>query len=322
MGAGALAAPGLVSPSAAANVPRIGAIYTVPVQQQWIRHVHAAASNLALRGDIQYAYIDRVSIEDYPRRLRQLSVANHDLVIGDAFPVETEARLIAEEFPDQPFLMGSNYLHDENVSNFSVFDNYIQDATYLAGMLAGSLSTTGLLGLVGGYPIPETNRLMNAYIAGALDARPGIRIVTSFIESWYHPEKARTAAVKQIEAGADILLAERFGTSEAARERGALAIGVLSDAQNDFPNTVLTSALWHFAPTLVVALRNVKSGTFWAENYGIYSGMKHGGCSIAPLGTFEGRIPDQILELVAKREMRIRTGSFTVGIDDSRPRSG
>jgi basic membrane protein A len=56
--------------------------------------------------------------------------------------------------------------------NFSVFDNYIQEPAYLTGMIAGGMSKSGKIGMVGGFPIPEVNRLMNAFMAGAKEVNP------------------------------------------------------------------------------------------------------------------------------------------------------
>jgi basic membrane lipoprotein Med (substrate-binding protein (PBP1-ABC) superfamily) len=49
--------------------------------------------------------------------------------------------------------------------------------------------------------------------------------------------------------------------------------------------------------------------------------MMHGGCSLAPLGTFEGRVPAEVMARVAEREAAIRDGSFTVTVNDEEPRS-
>ena len=118
------------------------------------------------------------------------------------------------------------------------------------------------------------------------------------------------------------MYAERFGVSDAAKERGVLAIGNVIDTQADYPETVVASALWHFEPTLDEALiAEVKAGTFKAADYGVYSFMKDGGCSLAPLGTFEGKVPEAAMKLVAEREAAIKDGSFAVEIDDSEPKS-
>jgi basic membrane lipoprotein Med (substrate-binding protein (PBP1-ABC) superfamily) len=65
----------------------------------------------------------------------------------------------------------------------------------------------------------------------------------------------------------------------------------------------------------------VQAGTFKAANYGIYSFMKEGGCSLAPLGTFEGKVPAEVMALVAEREAAIKAGTFTVEVNDTEPTS-
>ena len=93
------------------------------------------------------------------------------------------------------------------------------------------------------------------------------------------------------------------------------------DTQADYPDTVVVSALWHFEPTLDHAIAAVKAGNFKAEDYGQYSFMKAGGCSLSPLGTFEGKVPADVMAKVKEREQQIKSGAFAVTIDDSEPKS-
>jgi basic membrane lipoprotein Med (substrate-binding protein (PBP1-ABC) superfamily) len=67
--------------------------------------------------------------------------------------------------------------------------------------------------------------------------------------------------------------------SDAAKRRKVLAVGNVIDTQADYPETVVASALWHFEPTLDKAIAEVKAGSFKADDYGVYSFMKNGGCS-------------------------------------------
>jgi len=181
--------------------------------------------------------------------------------------------------------------------------------------------TKGNIGLVGGFPIPEVNRLMHAFMAGAREMNPDITFQVSFIGSWFDPPKAKETAFAMIETGADMLYAERFGVADAAKEKGVLAIGNVIDTQADYPETVVASAIWHFEPTFNTAVAAVQAGSFTAKNYGVYSFMKEGGCSLAPLGSFEGKVPEAAMALVAEREAAIRAGTFEVVINDEEPKS-
>jgi basic membrane lipoprotein Med (substrate-binding protein (PBP1-ABC) superfamily) len=309
-------------PARAAGAIKTAAIYTVPVEQQWVSRIHKAATAAQARGDIEYVFSEKVSNTDYERVMREYCEAGNQLIVGEAFAVEDAARSVAKDYPDRAFLIGSSFKPDAAANpNFAVFDNYIQDASYLTGIIAGAMTKSGKIGMVGGYPIPEVNRLMNAFMAGVKETRPDATFLVAFIGSWFDPPKAKETALAQIDAGADLLYAERFGVSDAAKEKGVLAVGNVIDTQADYPETVVASALWHFEPTLDAAIANIKAGTFKADDYGVYSFMKNGGCSLAPLGTFDAKVPAEIKAKVAEKEAAIKSGGFTVTIDDNEPKS-
>ncbi len=299
----------------------VAEIYTVPFEQQWVSRIHQAALKAQERGDIEYTATENVSNTDYERVMREYAEAGNQLIVGEVFGVEEAARTVAADYPDTAFLMGSSFEPDDALPNFSVFDNYIQDASYLTGIIAGAMTKSKNIGMVGGFPIPEVNRLMHAFMAGVKETAPDATFQVAFIGSWFDPPKAKETAFAQIDGGADILYAERFGVSDAAKEKGVLAIGNVIDTQADYPETVVASALWHFEPTLDKAIAEVKAGTFKAADYGVYSFMKEGGCSIAPLGTFEGKVPAEAMALVAEKEKAIKDGSFVVEINDEEPKS-
>ena len=322
LGAAGAVLPFMPQLANAAGPIKTAAIYTVPVEQQWVSRIHKAATAAVGRGDIEYVFSEKVSNTDYERVMREYCEAGHQLIVGEAFAVEDAARAVAKDYPDRAFLIGSSFKPDAAANpNFSVFDNYIQDASYLSGIVAGAMTKSGKIGMVGGYPIPEVNRLMNAFMAGVRETRKDATFLVAFIGSWFDPPKAKETALAQIDAGADLLYAERFGVSDAAKEKGILSVGNVIDTQADYPDTVVASALWHFEPTLDAAIAAVKAGTFKADDYGQYSFMKAGGSSLAPLGTFDGKVPAEVKAMVAEKEAAIRAGSFTVAIDDNEPKS-
>jgi basic membrane protein A len=322
-GAGALAAGTAAFPARlfAQERLKVAAVYTVPVEQQWVSRIHKAANTAKERGDIEYVYSENTTNNDYERVMREYAEAGYKLILGEVFGVEEAARAVARDYPDVAFLMGSSFKPDDAVPNFAPFDNYIQDASYLTGIIAGAMTKSKNIGMVGGYPIPEVNRLMHAFMAGVKESAPDTKFQVSFIGSWFDPPKAKETAFAQIDGGADILYAERFGVSDAAKEKGVLAIGNVIDTQADYPETVVASALWHFEPTLDKAIAEVKAGKFKAADYGVYSFMKEGGCSLAPLGTFEGKVPDDVKAKVAEKEKAIKDGSFVVEVNDEEPKS-
>ncbi len=312
----AVAAPGFVLAQAK---PKVAGIYTVPFEQQWAGRIHQALKAAEARGDIEYKASENVSNADYERVMREYATGGSNLIVGEAFAVEAAARKVAKDFPKVSFLMGSS--GKPAAPNFSVFDNYIQEPAYLSGMIAGGMTKSNKIGMVGGFPIPEVNRLMHAFMAGAKETNPKVEFTVSFINSWFDPPKAKEAAFAMIDKGADVLYAERFGVSDAAKEKGKLAIGNVINTQDKYPDTVVSSALWTMEPSIDRATKLVKEGKFAAEDYGPYSMMKHKGSELAPLGTFEAKVPEAIKAKVKAKEAAIRGGTFTVKVDDSQPKS-
>ena len=164
---------------------------------------------------------ENISNNDYERVMREYAEAGNKLIIGEVFGVEDAARAVAKDYQDVAFLMGSSFKPGRRDPNFALFDNYIQDASYLTGIIAGAMTKSKNIGMVGGYPIPEVNRLMNAFMAGVKETAPDTKFQVAFIGSWFDPPKAKETAFAQIDAGADMLYAERFGVSDAAKERKA-----------------------------------------------------------------------------------------------------
>ena len=312
----AAATPGLALAQAKLKV---AAIYTVPFEQQWVSRIHKALKAAEARGEIEYKASENVSNADYERVMREYATAGNQLVVGEAFAVEAAARKVAKDFPKVSFLMGSS--GKVQAPNFSVFDNYIQEPAYLSGMIAGGMTKSNKIGMVGGFPIPEVNRLMNAFMAGAKETNPKVEFTVSFINSWFDPPKAKEASFAMIDKGADIMYAERFGVSDAAKEKGKLAIGNVINTQAQYPDTVVASALWNMEPSIDRALKLVKEGQFTPEDYGPFSMMKHKGSELAPLGTFEKKVPAAIVAKVKAKEADILAGKFTVKVDDGQPKS-
>lgn len=314
-GAASLAALSAV-PAFAAGELKVAAIYTVPVEQQWVSRIHKALNAARDRGDISYEFSENVSNTDYERVMREYSEKGMQLIVGEAFSVERAARKVAKDYPDTAMLLGSSFGPEE--PNFSVFDNFIHEPSYLTGMIAGAETKSNLIGMVGGFAIPEVNRLMHAFIAGALSVNPDIKFLVTFINSWYDPPKAKESAFAMIDKGADVMYAERFGVSDAAKERGIKAIGNVIDTASDYPGTILASAIWHMEPTIDKAIAAVKGGSFKAEDYGIYSYMKHGGGSIV---YDESLVSEDTVAKVKAKEQEILSGAFTVEINDEEPKS-
>ncbi len=309
------------SDALAAKKIKVAGIYTQPIQQKWDARLHLALVAAQKAGKIDYVFSEKVANTDYVRVLREYAEKGVDLIVGEAFGISREARKVAADYPKVAFLMGDPF--KPAGKNFSVFDNYIHEPAYLMGMVAGSMTKSNKIGMVGGYPIGEVNRLFNAFMNGARAANPKVKFKVNFIGSWYDPPKAKEAAFAQIETGVDVLYAERAGVVGAAREKGIIAFGNVNDMnkEENGKNVVVTSALWHMENAINHAIDLVKKGKFKAEDYKEWTMMAKGGASLAPYYEFDSKVSPKIKALVAKTKAAILAGKFTVKIDDKKPKS-
>ena len=167
---------------------KVAAIYTLPVEQQWISRIHKALNSAQESGGVEYVYSENVSNTDYERVMREYAEQGVHLIVGEVFGLERAARKVANDYPEIAFLMGSSF--GPVAPNFSVFDNWIHEPSYLSGIVAGASTESNVIGMVGGYAIPEVNRLMHAFMDGARSINPDVKFLVNFIDSWYDPPKA------------------------------------------------------------------------------------------------------------------------------------
>lgn len=311
---GAALAAALPYAAVAADPLKVAAIYTVPVEQQWVSRIHQALEAAQGRGEIAYVYSENVANTDYERVMREYAEQGMQLVVGEAFAVERAARKVASEYPGIAFLMGSSF--GPSQPNFAVFDNWIHEPSFLSGIVAGRATQSNVIGMVGGYAIPEVNRLMHAFMDGARSVNPDVRFMVSFINSWYDPPKAKESAFAMIDAGADVMYAERFGVADAAVERGVKVIGNVIDTSGQYPGAVLASALWRMEPTIDRAIAAVRDGAFEPADYGQFSFMAHGGAALA---VDPALVPAEVIAEVEAVQADILAGLFRVNVNDAEP---
>lgn len=293
--------------------------FATPIEEPWDGVIHAALLAAQEEGLITYDYLDDIGYSgDMERVLREVAEdVQPDIIFGDAFGNEAAARRVAADYPEIAFVFGSGLGPSE--PNFSVFDNWIHEPAYLSGLIAGSLTESGVVGVVGGYPVPEVNRIVNAFTVGVKEVNPDAQVLVSFINSWFDPAAAKEAALAQIDAGADLLFAERFGVIEAAAENGLLAFGNMSDQNELAPETVITGPVWHMEPTVNYIIAQVAGGTYTAQDLKDFSMMAKGGASLAPLHGFEETLDADLIEMVMAREAEILSGLFRVPINEEPP---
>ena len=99
---------------------KVAAIYTVPVEQQWVSRIHKALNAAKARGEIEYSFSENVANTDYERVMREYSEQGNHLLVGEVFGVERAARKVAKDYPSTSYLMGSSLAQAEKTFQFLI----------------------------------------------------------------------------------------------------------------------------------------------------------------------------------------------------------
>ena len=320
---------------------KIGVPYTTPIEEPWDGCWHEAFTwakgtyGPQIGVEITYDWTDDVGYADLPAVLREWA-GKYDIIWGDTFGCETAARDVARDFLNKQFIFGSGLGPVE--PNVCVSDDWIHEPTYICGMIAGKLTETNIIGVVGGVPCPEVNRLVNAFKAGAKEVNPAVKVKVTFIGEWFNPPVAKERALAQIEAGADVMYAERYGVHEAALEKLAEGIvipvfGSLLDQYEMAPELVITGPVWDLKPTIKYLIDTyiMRKGQPFAMDLAEWSMVAKGGAKLAGwpgLHGWETRLNPSIvakmqakgiISMVETRWTEIVGGTFRVDIDESVP---
>ena len=296
---------------------KVAAIYATPLEESWDGVIHRALLKAQQQGKITYEFVDSIQPERFEAQLRSLAGQKFDIIFGDAFSSEQVVRDVVKDYPQVKFVFGSGL--GPSSPNLSVFDNWIPEPAYLAGLIAGYLTRSNMIGVVAAFDIPEVNRLINAFRMGILEMNPQAKVRITFINSWFDPSAASEAAKSLIAGGADVIYAERDGAIDACTEAGIPVIGNLSDQRMKSPGFVVTSVVWNMEPTVNRVIELVRTGTFEPENYAGWSSMAKGGAELAPYGDWDSKLDPKIKDIVAEKTEAIKSGKFRVPINESRP---
>jgi basic membrane protein A and related proteins len=307
-------------PASAQDKLKVAAVFETPIEEPWVNQIHVALLRAEKELGVEYDWSESVKSADFARVMREYAEKGYQLIMGDAFGAEQIARRVARDYPNIAFVFGSGLGPAD--PNFGVFDNWIHEPAYLSGMIAGKMTKSNKIGVVAAMPIPEVNRLSNAFCAGAKEVNKQATCTYSFIGSFFDPPKAKEAALAQLESGIDVIYAERFGVIEAAQEKGALAISNMSDQSSLGPDTVITGPVWDMWPTVKQVITLVKAGAFTAQDFGGFSYMGKGGSYLAPYGKFDQKLPAEVKDMVTKRQQEILDGNFRVDVNEAVPQPG
>ena len=238
--------------------------------------------------------------------MNDLAEDGYDLIFGTSFGYIEFMSRVAPNHPDVVFEHATGYLTDANFSNYS---GSLYEATYLAGLIAGSVTETNKLGYVGPFTTPDVLRDFNAWVVGAREVNPDVEVQMIWVNTWFDPAQETQAAQTLLDNGADVLF---YGTSGGAVGQAADAAGALWVAGNGLargfaPDSFLTGPHYQWGVYYVEAAKAVRDGTWDSEPY--WGSMADGFITLADFGS---AVPDDVAEMVNARMEELRTGTVDV----------
>lgn len=256
--------------------------------------------------------------------LLDASEAGYDLIIIGTFDMEEPLMNVAPLYPDQKYVMfdfGLDFAAGD-FSNVYCMTYKGNEGAYLAGTLAALMSKTDVIGFVGGMDIPLINDFLVGFIQGAKEAKPEIKVLTSYVGDFNDPAKAKELALAQYNRGADIVLQgagnSGLGALDAAKEKGQFIIGTDSDQALLFKDTdpakadlILTSQLKRVDKTVVRAVDLfIKDELKFGETEVL--GLKEGAVELAENEYYEKLVSQEIRDKISEIGTKISDGSIAV----------
>ena len=213
------------------------------------------------------SHIQTATPADFEENFRLYGKQGYDLVFGHGFEFQDAASRVGPEFPHTVYITTSGNRLGRNVAPM-VFG--LEDASYLAGFIAGSITKTGTVGAIGGTELPPVKSSFLAFDVGAHAANPRIKVITSYIGNWDDVSAGKEQALAQIGRGADVLFqnadAAGLGIFQAAREsRGVHVFGSNSNQNALAPNVVVGSVVIDLPHAFLTVAREVKEKRFTAH---------------------------------------------------------
>ncbi len=303
-----LAAVAVTTAHAADKELHVGFVYVSPIGDAGYSYAHDQGRLVVDAMDgVKTSYVEAVKEgPDSERVILNMARKGYDVIFGTSFGYMDPMLKVAKQFPDTVFMHCSGFKKSENMGNY--FGRMYQ-ARYLAGMVAGSMSKSNVLGYVAAFPIPEVIRGINAFTLGAQEVNPDVSVRVVWTKTWYDPATEKEAAKSLLDAGADVIAQHQDspGPQEAAEEKGVYSIGYNSDMSTFAPKAHLTSAIWNWGPYYTKVVNQVKNGAWKSE--AAWPGMDENIVDLAPFGPM---VPEEVKQKVAAKKAEIIAGTEKV----------
>ena len=300
------------APAPAASAPlKVAFAYVGPVGDGGWTFAHDNARKALEKqfGDkIATSFVEKVpEAADAERVFRDMASQGNKLIFGTTFGYMEPMLKVAADLPDVKFEHATGY---KTAPNMRTYDSRTYEGAYMAGVIAGGMTKTNTLGVVGSVPIPEVIRNINSFTLGAQSVNPKIKTKVVWVNEWFNPPKETEAAQSLINGGADVLMQNTDSSAvlQTAGKAGKYAFGWDSDMTAYAPNAHLASAVINWAPYYIKATQDVLDGT-WKGDQRTWWGVKEGAIDIVSISD---KVPADVKAKVETVKAGLKDGSFVI----------
>ena len=303
-----LAASAALSPAALpAEQVKIGFIYVGPVGDHGWTYQHDQA-RLALEeefGDrVETTFVESVNEgPDAERVARELAASGHELIFATSFGFMEPVLKVARRFPNVKFEHATGYKRADNMSTYNA---RFYEGRYIAGVVAGRETKSGVIGYVASHPIPEVIRGINSFALGLRSVNPSAVVRVVWVNSWYDPGKEAAAAKTLMDQGADVMAQHTDSPAplKEAETRGGRGFGQASDMRAFAPRAQMSAAVNNWSPYYIRRVREFLEERWQSGD--VWGGLADDMIRMAP---YENMAPETA-ELARETEARIRRGEL------------
>ncbi|MEO6445396.1 MAG: BMP family protein [Gemmatimonadaceae bacterium] len=214
--------------------------------------------------DAGVSHIQTRTPAEFEENFRQYGVQGYSVVFGHGFEFQDAAMRVAPSFPRTIFITTSGNVEGPNLAGMRFA---FEEPSYLAGIIAGSMTRTNVIGAIGGTELPPVKESFESFAAGAKSVNPAVKVVIAYIGSWDDASAGKEQALAQISRGVDMIFqnadAAGLGVFQAARESGkAYVFGSNANQNHIAPEVTLASVVIDLPHAFLQVTREIKAGHF------------------------------------------------------------
>ena len=262
------------------------------------------------------SHVESRTPTDQEAHFRDYALDGYHLIFGHGFEYQDPAKAVASDFPDTVFITSTGSTVTDNISPM-VFA--IEEPVYLLGIIAGSMTQTGKIGIVGGQNIPAINSAFVAFERGAKSVAPDADIRRSYVGNWEDIGKGKELALAQIKEGVDFIFSIAdvaslgvFQAIKAAQADGkeVYTFGTYRDQSEISPTTIIANAI--VTPKAFVNLaKMVKAGTFKPQLH-LFTMATDTALTLTYNPKLKDKVPEDVQKAVEAAKAKIVSGELKI----------